>query len=168
MKNFPTPQNDIQRNLEVEKYSPHQYIDDEDLDFLSAMAAEICGTPSALITLIGQNTQYIKSAYGMDLETREFPREFTFCAHTISSSEGFMIVEDARKDKRFKDNPFVTGENPLLSYAGVPLSNSSGYSIGSLCTIDFEPKNFFRRTNRQTEKGCQPGDEVNRAFPEDE
>jgi len=142
MKNFPTPQNDIQRNLEVEKYSPHQHIDDEDLDFLSAMAAEICGTPSALITLIGQNTQYIKSAYGMDLETREFPREFTFCAHTISSSEGFMIVEDARKDERFKDNPFVTGENPLLSYAGVPLSNSSGYSIGSLCTIDFEPKNF--------------------------
>lgn len=142
MKNFPTPQNDQRRNLEVEKYKPQLRIDDEDLDFLSAMAAEICGTPSALITLIGENTQYIKSAFGMDLETREFPREFTFCAHTISSSEGFMVVEDAREDERFSNNPFVTGENPLLSYAGVPLSNSAGYAIGSLCTIDFEPKSF--------------------------
>lgn len=65
MKNIPIPENDKSRNLEVEKYKPQQRIDDEDLDFLSAMAAEICGTPSALITLIGQNTQYIKSAYGI-------------------------------------------------------------------------------------------------------
>ncbi|TQI69276.1 PAS domain S-box-containing protein [Gramella sp. Hel_I_59] len=152
MNNIPIPENDKRRNLEVEKYKPQQQIDDEDLDFLSAMAAEICGTPSALITLIGQNTQYIKSAYGMDLETREFPREFTFCAHTISSPEGFMVVEDAREDQRFKNNPFVTGESPILSYAGVSLSNSSGYSIGSLCTIDFEPKSFSEEQIEKLQK----------------
>jgi len=142
MKDYPTSNDESRRSIEVDKYKPQIHTVDDDLDFLSAMAAEICGTPSAFITLIGEKTQYIQSSHGMELGSREVAREITFCNHTISTPNGFMVVEDARTDARFEDNPFVTCENSLIAYAGVPLINSSGYSIGSICAIDFKPKSF--------------------------
>ena len=139
MKYFAIPTNDIERVLEVDKYDNSTDLQEDDLDFLSAMAAEICGTESALVTLIGKDTQWIKSAHGIDLETRQFPREFTFCTHTINNPEGAMVVEDARKDVRFLDNPFVTGDSPVIFYSGVPLLNKNGFPLGTICAIDSKP-----------------------------
>ncbi|MDR6300942.1 PAS domain S-box-containing protein [Mesonia maritima] len=110
------------------------------MNFLSAMVAEICNTDSALISLIDKKKQYIQSTFGMELEVREFPREFTFCAHTINNIDKPTVVPDARKDERFKDSPFVTGENPVIFYSGYPLINKKGYALGTICAIDGEPK----------------------------
>ena len=135
----PIPSNDAERSKEATQYSKY-IIDDEDLKFLSAMVAEICNTSSALISLIGQEKQYIQSTFGMELDVREFPREFTFCAHTINKTDKATVIPDARKDERFKDNPFVTGENPVIFYSGYPLINKNGYALGTVCAIDGEPK----------------------------
>lgn len=139
MKTPPIPFNDAERSYEATQYSKY-IIDDEDLKFLSAMVAEICNTSSALISLIGQEKQYIQSTFGMQLDVREFPREFTFCAHTINKTDSATVIPDARKDERFKDNPFVTGENPVIFYSGYPLINKNGYALGTICAIGSEPK----------------------------
>ncbi|MCM4158200.1 PAS domain-containing protein [Gramella sp. AN32] len=140
MKYFSVPVNDIERVGEVDKYDTSTNIKEDDLDFLCAMASEICGTESALITLIGKDTQWIKSSHGIDLEVRQFPREFTFCTHTINNQEGIMVVEDARLDHRFADNPFVNGENPVIFYSGVALLNKEGFPLGTICGIDSQPQ----------------------------
>jgi len=139
MKTPPVPYNDVERSEEASKYSKYT-IEDEDLNFLCAMVAEICNTDSALISIIDKEKQYIQSAFGMELEVREFPREFTFCAHTINNIDSPTIIPDARKDERFKDNPFVTGENPVIFYSGYPLIDKKGYVLGTICAIDQEPK----------------------------
>ncbi|MCL6218456.1 PAS domain S-box protein [Zunongwangia pacifica] len=141
MKIPPVPYNDAERSEEATQYSKYS-IEEEDLNFLSAMAAEICNTNSALITLIGKDKQYIQSAFGIELEVREFPREFTFCAHTINNTDSATVIPDARKDERFKDNPFVTGENPVIFYSGYPLVNKNGYALGTICAIDGKPKDL--------------------------
>jgi len=141
MKIPPVPYNDAERSEEATQYSKYS-IEEEDLNFLSAMAAEICNTNSALITLIGKDKQYIQSAFGIELEVREFPREFTFCAHTINNTDNATVIPDARKDERFKDNPFVTGENPVIFYSGYPLVNKNGYALGTICAIDGKPKDL--------------------------
>ncbi|MDT0684931.1 PAS domain S-box protein [Autumnicola psychrophila] len=138
------PVNDLERVHEVYKYDPNNTLEESDLDFLSAMAAEICNTNTALITLIARDKQWIKSSYGIELEVREFPREFTFCAHTINNPNKVTVVPDASKDDRFKNNPFVTGEEPVIFYAGVPLVNSNGYALGTICAIDSKSKNLSK------------------------
>ncbi|WP_424493187.1 GAF domain-containing sensor histidine kinase [Salinimicrobium sp. GXAS 041] len=151
MKKPPIPENDLERIHEVYKYDSDNTLEESDLDFLSAMAAEICNTNSALITLIAKEKQWIKSSYGMKLEVREFPREFTFCAHTINNPQEVTVVPDARNDERFKHNPFVTAEDPVIFYSGVPLVNSNGYALGTICAIDSKPKQL----NKEQENKLQ-------------
>ncbi|WP_417887047.1 PAS domain S-box protein [Zunongwangia sp.] len=139
MKNPPIPENDLKRSEEALTYKKYS-LEDSDLDFLSAMVAEICKTDSALVTIIGSDKQYIQSSFGIELEVREFPREFAFCAHTINNKEEATVVPDTRKDERFKDNPFVTGENPIIFYSGYPLINNQGFALGTICAIDGKPK----------------------------
>lgn len=99
-------------------------------------AAEICGTPTALIALISEDTQYIKFNQGLDFTL--MPMVDAFCNHTILEPD-FFVVEDALNDERFNDNPLVTGNPNIRFYAGVPLTTDDGYHLGSLCVIDQIP-----------------------------
>ena len=51
-----------------------------------------------------------------------------------------FIINDARKDKRFFDSSLITSDLNVVFYAGAPLNSSEGYSLGTLCVIDNEPK----------------------------
>lgn len=106
-------------------------------DHLSRLAARICGTPIALITLIDQQRQWFKSKVGW--EKTETSREIAFCAQTILSSDP-LIVPDALADQQFATNPLVTEEPHIRFYAGVPLLSPEGYALGTLCVLDFVPR----------------------------
>ncbi len=133
-------------------YDLSTYIEEEDLYFLSEMAAEICKTKSSVITLIKKDAQYIKSSFGVDLSERMLPKEFTFCSHTLKALNGVMVVKDSRLDSRFKDNPFVTGKNPIIFYAGVTLKNEKGSAVGTICAIDNETKEISKNQISKLEK----------------
>jgi diguanylate cyclase (GGDEF)-like protein len=107
-------------------------------DRLTAMAAEITGSPIALISLVDRNRQWVKSHYGVDL--KESTRQDSFCGYTILDAEKMFIVPDSLKDPRFEHNPFVTGDPHIRFYAGIPLQNGDGLPIGSFCVIDQKPR----------------------------
>lgn len=79
-----------------------------------------------------------KSNHG--LPVKETPKEYAFCAHAINDPDNIFIIKDARKDKRFDDNPLVTGDPHVIFYAGVPLVSEKGLPLGTLCVIDNKPK----------------------------
>jgi len=138
MKIARLPENEPARLKALSSYQLMDSEQEQDYDNLALLAAEICQTPVALITLIGEQRQWFKSRYGTELT--ENHRDYTFCSHAILDGQEIMIVDDARTDSRFSDNPMVTGEHKVVFYAGVPLVNSEGYALGSICVIGNEKK----------------------------
>jgi len=111
---------------------------EERFDRLTRLARRVFGVPISTVTMVDSNRQWFKSCGGVDV--RETPREISFCAHAILYDDLF-VVENAAKDERFKDNPFVTEHPKIRFYAGCPLV-VNGYRIGTICVIDMKPRVF--------------------------
>jgi PAS domain S-box-containing protein len=107
------------------------------LDALTALAAEICGAPICLVSLVDSDHQRFIARTG--LEAAQTSRDVSFCQHAMLRPE-IMVVPDTLADPRFSDNPLVRGEPHIRFYAGAPLRSSEGAPLGALCIIDTAPR----------------------------
>lgn len=113
---------------------------EESFDDLTRLAAQICEVPTAMVSLVDEHRQWFKSKVG--LSASEAPRKKdSLCAYAIRTTEP-LVVEDASKDPRFRDNMLVKGKPHVRFYAGAPLIAPGGMAIGTLCVIDYKPRVF--------------------------
>ena len=131
------PTNEAERLNEVKKYHLLDTLPEAQYDQITSLVASICDTPISLITLMDFNRIFFKSHFGVSIT--ESPRDSSFCEYTIISQDEVFIVEDARKDIRFKGNPLIE-EKGVVFYAGAPLINEKGFPLGSLCVYDVKPR----------------------------
>ncbi|MCY1077343.1 PAS domain-containing protein [Archangium lansingense] len=117
-----------------------------DYDDIVRLAAESCGTPIALISLVDRDRQWFKANVGLH-GVRETERVISFCTHAIER-EGVFLVEDAIADERFSTNPLVQGEPFIRFYAGAPIQTEDGFPIGTLCVIDRRPRGLSESQRR--------------------
>lgn len=112
---------------------------DADFERLARTAAFIFKAEIALVTLIGQERQWLRACIGVDVT--EAATETSFCAHTIAlpGDEDTLVVLDATLDDRFKDNPLVTGWPGIRFYAGAAVI-VAGQKVGSVCVISSQPR----------------------------
>lgn len=106
-------------------------------DRVTRLAARCFGVPISIVSIVDHDRIWFKSHHGIDVE--ETRREPGLCASAILQYVPW-IVSDAEVDPRTLTNPLVCGELGLRFYAGVPLTTSDGYNLGTLNVIDTKPR----------------------------
>lgn len=109
---------------------------DRYLDELTQLAAFICGTSVALISVMDGPRQVLRAGFGVDVP--EMPRSGSFCDYAMRA-EGVFEISDARQDPDFRNNPLVTHSPFMRFYAGVPLLTPEGLPLGTFCVTDTVP-----------------------------
>jgi PAS domain S-box-containing protein len=131
------PANERDRLRVLREYEVLDSEAEQSFDDIVRLAAYVCETPSAMVTLVDESRQWFKSSIG--LAFRETHRDVSFCAHAILARD-VLLVPDTTKDPRFRENPLVTGPPGIRFYAGVPLVSEAGFALGTLAVIDSKPR----------------------------
>ena len=116
---------------------------EREFDALVALAAEMLGCPTALMTLVDGDRLWIKAAAGG--ERGEISRDIGMCSYTIRSKDP-LVIEDLDSDARFAENPLVKSTAGARFYAGAPIHAIDGdgerHAIGTICVIDSAPRSL--------------------------
>jgi len=132
-----TPVDEAERLAALRRYEILDTPPEPAFDRIVRLASYLFGAPMSLVSLIDESRQWFKARQGID--TPQTPRSMAFCAHAILGDD-VLVVTDARADRRFADNPLVTGEPNIRFYAGAPLRTPEGRRLGTLCVMDRRPR----------------------------
>ncbi len=116
---------------------------EEPFDRLTRIAAAICSVPTALITFVGERSEFFKSSLGLPsplASLRELPLTHSICRHAIGGHEP-LVVSDTRRDPVLRTNLAVT-ELGVAAYAGAPLISSEGHCLGTISVLDWKPHDW--------------------------
>jgi adenylate cyclase len=152
---FPKPANEPQRLAALRALNILDTAPEIAYDEIAELAAQICGCPIGYISLIDDNRRWLKAKYGLPAGIVEAPRETAVCSTTICGTE-VLVVPDMTQDRRFDRSAMVVGDPHCRFYCGIPLITDEGYALGTLCVMDFEPRQLsfeqmesLRRLSRQ-------------------
>ncbi len=131
------PDNETERMKALHRYEILDTRPEGTFDRVTAIVARLLQVPIAVVSLVDNNRIWFKSRHGLDVQ--QLNRSLGFCAAAILSPD-IYVVTDATKDRRYAENSLVTSEFGLRFYVGAPLQTHDGYSLGTLCAIDKQPR----------------------------
>ncbi|MBB4372325.1 class 3 adenylate cyclase [Bradyrhizobium sp. cir1] len=143
---LPTPANETERLAALRALDIIDSAPEAAYDEITELAAQICGCPVSYISFIDDDRRWLKARYGLPAEATDAPRESAICTTTICGTE-LLVVPDLKRDSRFENSRMVTREPSCRFYCGMPLITDEGYALGTLCVMDFEPRQLsFEQT----------------------
>jgi len=111
---------------------------ESEFEEITLLASEICQTPISVISLIDSEKQWFIT--GTSIPVTEIPQEISTAKQDVQQPFEPVIVNDLRLDERFSDHPNVIGDPYIVFYAGIPITNELGHSLGTLCVMDNSPR----------------------------
>jgi PAS domain S-box-containing protein len=110
---------------------------DPALDDLTRLAAQVCQTPAAAITVIEHEHVAIPFRFG--IEETSAPRYTLPCEKTLSSQSVYQ-VSDVSGFPGQSVGGIVLGKHHFGFYAGAPVRSPSGSPFGCLCVLDTQAR----------------------------
>lgn len=121
----------------IEQYDVLADSDRSELRGLVELAAQICGTPMATLSIFTDTEQHHVAAYGFDGVV--CPIGDSLCL-SLGAQQRPALVIDSRSDPRLRTNAFVDPDGAgVRLFATEHLTTPSGVVIGSLCVADTVP-----------------------------
>ncbi len=94
----------------------------------------------AALNFVDDERHFTKAIVGMpEAEGGSVSNEVSFCAATVASADGVLIIPDTRAEAQWCDHPLVTGGPRTGFYAGVSIV-SGGQRVGVVCVFGPEPR----------------------------
>lgn len=135
---YPVPENERDRLTALDAYNVVGTPPEMDFDEIAEMAGHICGCPVAVVNLVADKWEWYKGKCGIPEDINCEPRG-GICSTAICSND-LLVVSDLAEDERFAEQDMVKGAPHFRFYAGAPMINPEGYALGSLCVLDFKPR----------------------------
>ena len=120
---------------------------------LAQLATYVCHTPVAAIVFsngirqggspeleVSSRSQYrcwMKAALGLSPE--QFGLCIDLCEVTLERDR-LTVIEDLSQEAPVCDRPFIKSYPHYRFYAGIPLVSPKGTTVGTLCVLDYEPR----------------------------
>ena len=139
MKPYPVPENEAGRNDALRGFQIMDTPPEIPYDELGEIAAQLCGCPVSYVSFIEEDRFWFKAKYGLPADFHSCPREIAFCSVTVCGQD-LVYAPDLANDARYKEFPFVVGDPGYRFYCGMPLVTREGYAIGTVCVMDFVPR----------------------------
>jgi excisionase family DNA binding protein len=143
---FPIAPNEASRLQAVQRSRLVDTPSEAPFDRVTWLAANDLKSPIALMTILTAERQWFKSRQG--LEMPDTPRSWAFCNHTVLQRD-VLEIRNLAKHESFAGNPAVAGAPHFLFYAGAPVYDADGFALGSICVIDYRPRQLDK-TQRKT------------------
>lgn len=140
---IPFPSDEQARLAALHRYGLLDTPSESDFDFLTEMAAALCATPYAYVSLVDADRVWYKSSYGHP--ATECPRDADYCSWTILEQDG-LHIPDLSRDPRTAGMALTLGPRQYRMYYGTNLFSSDGYRIGTLCVLDATPRQLAPAT----------------------
>ena len=112
------------------------------LDELTRLAGAVLDTPMAAVTLVDRDRQWFAGSTG--LPDGGDGLDWSFCAQVVERKVP-LIVEDTWAHPVYRHWPNATGTPAVRFYAGVPLIDEDGQTLGTLCVLDDKPRQVDER-----------------------
>lgn len=117
-------------------------------DEATQTAARFLETPIAILGLMMQERQLLKSAFGLSsvglmnqlAQSRQLPRFESFCTYVVDSHQ-VLAINDTASNPVFARSLLV-GHYGIRAYLGAPLLTADGDCVGTLAVMDWQPRCF--------------------------
>ena len=117
--------------------------EDPVLHRLTRLAAKTLDASVALMSLVEEDRQFFASSYGLPepwASERATGLLHSFCQHVVVSNQP-LLVSDARKHPLVQRNLAIE-DLDVIAYIGTPLVDSRDNTLGSMCVIEHEPRQW--------------------------
>ncbi|RDL38312.1 uncharacterized protein BP5553_02652 [Venustampulla echinocandica] len=141
------PSNEAERlssSSEFETVWPHW--EEQKATVLIQAALQRFGTPYAALSTFDDAHELFKAEYGYSMSRVD--RSISLAAHTLYTAD-VLVILDASKDWRFRQNPLVKGEPNIKFFAAAPLLNTNGNVVGVFAIFSREPRGRFTPFERR-------------------
>ena len=108
------------------------------LDLIAEIAATVCGTPMATVSIIDADRVWFVAARGLG-EIRQVAAEPGLCVSALAA-DGCYLVTDAAADPRTRNHPLVSDGPGVRFYAGAPIIAAGGHRLGVVAALDTGPR----------------------------
>src|SRR5258707_8393367 len=119
---------------------------DPGMERFARLVAETLGVPVALVSLVEADRQVFPGQVGLTepwASSCQATLVRSLCQR-VAATGSPLVLADARQDEQVRDSE-ASHELGMIAYAGLPLTDTDGHVLGSLCAVDTKPRAWSPR-----------------------